>query len=129
MLISRFIHTGCLGLCLFSGPARAVYADLIYSDLGGGQNGSYSVGGGSWYAVPWIGSQGPGGSDFAIPALSNSVFLDEIDVTTAPLGDNVMTVDIVNGSYAFASGTIRRLGIRNSEQRIDQRHIPDSNRT
>jgi len=103
---SRFLRTAGLGLCVSLAPASAVYADIIYSDLGSGQNGAYSVGGGAWFAVPWIGSQGPGGGDFAIPMLGSSVFLDEIDVLTARLGDNVMTVDIVNGGYAFVGGAI-----------------------
>jgi hypothetical protein len=95
-------------LILFLGLGSHAAAGIIYSDLGSGQNGAYVVGStgvfsGAWFAVPWI-SAGPS-TDFLMQ-ISSTVLVNQIDVSTTPGVDDVITVDLVNGEYAFATGTI-----------------------
>ena len=99
------------GLILFLGFGfHAAAGTIIYSDLGSGlTGGAYGVGSSgsnsdAWYAVPWI-SAGAPGTDFLVQ-LSNTVFVDQIDVSTLPGVDDIITVDLVNGGYPFAGGTI-----------------------
>jgi len=78
-----------VGLILLGLSQRTSATTVIYSDLGSGQAGSYSINSGQWWAVPLTGNP----SDWLISPSTN-VFVGEIDVYTQGAG-NIMEVNIM----------------------------------